>query len=214
MIASFVRWSLTTTIALMAVTLPAIPAARAQATRPLTVEGQAVILAKSETPAAGASDADVTVVEFFDYNCPFCRAMHPRLIQLLREDPKVRVLYKEWPVFGKVSEYAARSAIAAKWQGKYLVAHDALITSRQDLDAPADIDATLKTAGIDLKKLDQDRKLHATEIDATLARAANEAQALGLRGTPGLIVGREFVPSSLTVDALKQLVGQARTLER
>lgn len=168
------------------------------------------MLARPETPAAGASDADVTVIEFFDYNCPYCRAMHPHLIRLLREDPQVRVLYKEWPVFGAVSKYAARSAIAAKWQDRYLVAHDALVTSRQGLQAPVDVDATLENAGIDLKKLAQDRRLHATEIDATLARAASEAQALGLRGTPGLIVGREFVPSSLTLDALKQLVELAR----
>ena len=162
-------------------------------------------------PAAGAKDADVTIVEFFDYNCPFCKETAPELVKLLHVDPKVRILYKEWPIFGDVSEYAARSALAANWQGKFLAAHDALIGTANDLDKTSQVDAALKSAGVDLTQLERDRTAHAAEITAILARNAQEAAALGFRGTPGIVVGRQLLPRSLTVKELQQLTQDARS---
>jgi protein-disulfide isomerase len=162
-------------------------------------------------PAAGAKDADVTIVEFFDYNCPYCKETAPELVKLLHVDPKVRILYKEWPLFGEVSEYAARSALAANWQGKFLAAHDALIGTANDLDKTSQVDAALKSAGVDLTQLARDRTAHATEITAVLARNAKEAAALGFRGTPGIVVGRQLLPRSLTVKELQQLTQSARS---
>ena len=162
-------------------------------------------------PAAGAKDADVTIVEFFDYNCPFCKETAPELVKLLHVDPKVRILYKEWPLFGDVSEYAARSALAANWQGKFLTAHDALIGAANDLDKNSQVDAILKGAGVDLTQLARDRTAHATEITAILARNAKEAATLGFRGTPGIVVGRQLLPRSLNVKELQQLTLDARS---
>jgi protein-disulfide isomerase len=162
-------------------------------------------------PAAGAKDADVTIVEFFDYNCPFCKKTAPELQKLLHVDPKVRILYKEWPIFGDVSEYAARSAIAANWQGKFLIAHDALIGSAHDLDVTAQVDAILEGVGVNLTQLARDRTAHATEITAILSRDAQEAAALGFRGTPGIVIGRQLLPRSLTLKELQQLTQSART---
>jgi protein-disulfide isomerase len=162
-------------------------------------------------PAAGAKDADVTIVEFFDYNCPYCKETAPELVKLLHVDPKVRILYKEWPLFGDVSEYAARSALAANWQGKFLAAHDALIGTANDLDKTSQVDAALESAGVDLTQLARDRTAHATEITAILARNAREAAALGFRGTPGIVVGRQLLPRSLTVKELQQLTQDARS---
>jgi protein-disulfide isomerase len=162
-------------------------------------------------PAAGAKDADVTIVEFFDYNCPFCKETAPELVKLLHVDPKVRILYKEWPLFGDVSEYAARSALAANWQGKFLIAHDALIGAANDLDKNSQVDAILKGVGVDLTQLARDRTAHATEITAILARNAKEAATLGFRGTPGIVVGRQLLPRSLTVKELQQLTLDARS---
>ena len=136
-------------------------------------------------PAAGAKDADVTIVEFFDYNCPFCKKTAPELLKLLHVDPKVRILYKEWPIFGDVSEYAARSALAANWQGKFLTAHDALIGAAHDLDDNSQVDAVLKSVGVDLTQLARDRTAHATEITAILARNAQEASRARLPGNAG-----------------------------
>jgi protein-disulfide isomerase len=161
-------------------------------------------------PPAGAKDADVTIVEFFDYNCPFCKETAPELQKLLHADPKVRILYKEWPIFGGVSDYAARSALAANWQSRFLIAHDALIGSAHDLDETSQVDAVLKSAGVDLTQLARDRTAHATEITAILARDAKEAATLGFKGTPGIVVGRQLLPRSLTLKDLQELTQSAR----
>src|SRR5438309_10260835 len=147
------------------------PAAlRAQEVRTITAQAAAAIAARPETPAAGARAGDVTIIEFLDYNCPFCKKTAPELQKLLRADPRVRILYKEWPIFGDVSEYAARSALAANWQGKFLAAHNALIGAPNDLDETSQVDAVLKAAGVDLTQLSRDRSAHAAEITAILAR--------------------------------------------
>jgi protein-disulfide isomerase len=187
------------------------PAAlRAQEARTITAQAEAAIAARPETPAAGGRESDVTIIEFLDYNCPFCKKTAPELQKLLRADSRVRILYKEWPIFGDVSEYAARSALAANWQGKFLAAHNALISAPQDLDETSQVDSILKGAGVDLKRLAEDRKLHAADIDANLARNAAEARGLGFRGTPGFLIGRQLVPLALTLQQLQQLTANAR----
>jgi protein-disulfide isomerase len=175
--------------------------------------GQAASLALQPPtiPSAGSRDATVTIVEFFDYNCPYCKKTAPELQQLLKTDPKVRILFKEWPIFGDVSEYAARSALAATWQGKFLAAHDALFKTPDDLEKNSQVDTVLKTAGIDLAVLAHDRTAHAAEITAALARSSQEATALGFRGTPAFVIGRQLVPKSLTLRDMQQLTQNART---
>lgn len=182
----------------------------AQVVHTITAQAAAAIAARPQTPSAGGGDADVTIVEFLDYNCPFCKRTAPELQKLLLADPRVRILYKEWPIFGDVSEYAARSALAANWQGKSLAAHNALISAPDDLDETSQVDSRLKGAGVDLKRLVDDRTRHAAEIDAVLNRNATEAKGLGLRGTPGLLIGRQLVPSALTLQQLMQLTTNAR----
>jgi protein-disulfide isomerase len=184
---------------------------RAQAGRAITTQVEAALTARAEMPAAGSANADVTIVEFLDYNCPFCKKTAPELLKLLRADPRIRIIVKEWPIFGDVSEYAARSALAANWQGRFLAAHNVLIGSPHDLDEISQVDSLLKGAGVDLARLANDRSLHAKEIDADLARYASEAQILGLKGTPGFVIGRQLVPRALTLESLRQLVANARS---
>jgi protein-disulfide isomerase len=174
-------------------------------------ETQAAIVAHLESATDGAKTGDVTIVEFFDYNCPFCKKTHPELQKLLKSDQHVRVVYKELPVFGEVSEYAAKSALAAHWQGKYLLAHNTLIGAPNRLDATSDVDSILKKAGIDMMKLNDDRKRHTAEIDATVARSFEEARTLGLQGTPGFLIGLQIVPRSLTLPLFQQLIADARS---
>jgi protein-disulfide isomerase len=178
--------------------------------RKATAEVVAALTQSPTVPAAGAKDADVTIVEFFDYNCPFCKKTAPELQKFLRTDPKVRIIFKEWPIFGDVSEYAARSALAAHWQGKFLIAHEALIGAPHDLDETSQVDAVLEAAGVNLTQLTHDRSAHAAEITAILTRNSKEAAALGFHGTPGFVVGRQLVPQSLTVQTLQQLTQSAR----
>jgi protein-disulfide isomerase len=113
-------------------------------------------------------------------------------------------------VFGPVSTYAARAVIAANWQGKYLAAHDGLITSSARLDSQDTVRRRLAGAGVDLARLDRDLATHKAEIDALLARSEEEAQLLQLQGTPALVVGTTFVPGGLPSAMLQRLVAQER----
>ncbi len=171
----------------------------------------AALRAQTQPFAVGAVHPDVVIVEYLDYNCPYCRKSAPELVKLLKSDSRVGIVFKEWPIFGDASVYAARSALAASWQGKFWTAHEALISAPRDLDQNADVDAVLRTApGLDLAMLALDRKRHASEIDAILARSTQETQALGLQGTPVFIVGQQLVNSSLKLAQLRQLVARSR----
>lgn len=184
---------------------------QAQHAHIITDQERASIAAQPMLPVAGPADANVTIVEFFDYNCPYCKQAAPELRKLLLRDQQVRIIFKEWPIFGEVSTYAARSAVAANWQGKFLAAHDALIGSRNDLDELPQVDAVLRSAGIDMKRLSLDRKRHSAEIDALLARSAREAKTLGLRGTPGFLIGRRLESRALTAEQFQDLVTLTRS---
>jgi protein-disulfide isomerase len=157
----------------------------------------------------GARKPDVTIVEYFDYNCPYCKKLVPALLALLAQDPKVAVVYKDWPILGPVSAYAASSALAAGWQGKYLVAHDALISGPR-LSQNDQADSILQRAGVNMDTLKKDRVTHAKEIAELLARNDEEAHALTLEGTPGLVIGRQLVPGIADLGTLKQLVANSR----
>jgi protein-disulfide isomerase len=194
-------------LALAGVGLLAVAAA--QTSGVITPAMQAALIANTGKQTAGAPDADVTIVEYFDYNCPFCRELTPELQSLIAQDHKVALVYKEWPIFGGVSVYAARTALAAAWQGKYLVAHETLITGPR-LTQDDQVNAELKGAGIDMAQLAKDRTNHAAEIDAQLSRSDQEAHALGIRGTPGLLVGRQVLPGTVNLAGLKLLVANAR----
>jgi len=162
------------------------------------------------TPASGGSQADVTVIEYFDYNCPVCRHLEPQLQRLTADDPKVRIVRKDWPVFGDASEYAAFCSYAANREGKYASAHEALIGSRKDLDSRDDVRQVLRDAGFDLRQVDSDIARHKNEYTKAVQRNQHEAEQLGLHGTPGLIVGDQIVPGGLDYAQLKRFVARAR----
>ena len=181
----------------------------AQEVQPVTAAGEKAILSNPGTDPMGAKNAGVTVVEYFDYNCPYCKKLAHALHTLLGEDHRVAVLYKDWPILGEVSVYAARSALAARWQGKYLVAHDALMNGPR-LAQDDQVDAILQRAGLNIEELKRDRKMHAEEIDNLLARNDAEAHALHLQGTPGVVVGRQLAFGVSGVSDLEKLVASAR----
>lgn len=153
---------------------------------------------------------DVTIVDFFDYNCPYCRRMEVALNALAAADPKVRIVYRDWPIFGHASREAARAAIASQWQGKHGAFHQALLTSPGRLDS-AGLRAAAAKAEVNWARLQRDLTARATEIDALLARTNGIAEALGLNGTPALIVGSEVVPGMVDLPTLRRLVAQARS---
>ena len=188
---------------------PAQEAQRPQDIDLITLAGQKQMLANPGTEPVGSRQPDVTIVEYFDYNCPYCKTVVPTLQALLAQDPKIALVYKDWPVLGPVSVYAASSALAAGWQGKYLVAHDALISGSR-LGQNDQVDAILGKAGLNMDALKKDRARHAKEITALLARNDAEAHALTLDGTPGFVVGLQLVPGVASLSFLKKLVANSR----
>jgi protein-disulfide isomerase len=175
----------------------------------ITPAGLKQMLENPGTEPVGSTKPDVIIVEYFDYNCPFCKKLVPVLSALLTQDHKVAILYKDWPILGDMSMYGAASALAAGWQGKYLAAHDALMSGPR-LAQTDQVDGILQMAGIDIDKLKKDRTAHAAQIAALLARNDEEATALTLKGTPGLVVGRQFVPGGIDLPTLKKLVANSR----
>jgi len=170
---------------------------------------EVAILRNPGTPPAGATNADVTLVEYFDYNCPFCKKLAPGLQGLLKADARVALVYKDWPILGEVSRYAARLALAAGWQGKYLLAHDTLMAAAR-LASNGQVDSLLREAGLNMERLKADAQSHGAEIDALLQRNDTEARALGIRGTPGLLAGRHIINGVYDVPGLEQAVATAR----
>jgi protein-disulfide isomerase len=183
--------------------------ASAQTPPPIAAETEKRIVNEPGVPIVGAANADVTVVEYFDYNCPFCKALAPVFHPFLAQDHAAAVLYKEWPIFGGVSIYAAQAALAANYQGKYLLAHDALIGAPR-LGENSQVDAALRAAGIDMAQLRKDLVAHRASIDQLLMRNDNEARGLGLRGTPGILVGRRIVSGISDLPALQSAVALSR----
>ena len=186
-------------VAISATLLSAVQSpAKSQSDVSLERQRQA-ILEDPIAPRIQPNGYDVTIIEYMDYQCPYCRASHGPLKMLLATDRKVRVIFRDWPIFGPASERAARLAIASQWQGKHSLFHDALMTMPQPLDE-AKIKAAAKLSGIDWPRLMIDLKRHASDIDALLKRNADQAEQLGLEGTPGFIIGhvQSFGLMSLT----------------
>jgi len=167
------------------------------------------VLSDRGSPAAGAATPDVTVVVFTDYQCPVCKTTDPALTRLLAVDPNVRVVWKDWPIRGPMSDLAARTAMAAHRQGLYAPVHDALMAARGQL-TPARIEDIAVQAGADRAQLTADLRDHAREIDAQLSGHKLQAFSLGLQGTPTYLVGPYLIQGGLDDRALSGAVARAR----
>jgi protein-disulfide isomerase len=168
------------------------------------------ILNDPAAPVAGNPKGDLTIVTFFDYNCPFCKKAEPALEKVVAEDGHIRLVYKDWPILTKASVYGAQLALAAKYQGKYDAVHAALM-SIPGAKIPEDqMLAAIRKSGVDMNRLDADLKAHADEITALLRRNLTQADALELQGTPAYLVGHFKVTSALTYEGFKRAVADAR----
>jgi protein-disulfide isomerase len=170
---------------------------------------EALVLRDPDIPVAGNADGDITIVEYFDYQCPYCRKLEPELRQVVQDDGKVRLVLKDWPVLGPVSVIAARMALASKYQDKFLQAHAALIGVNSKLTEPR-IRELLAGAGVDVDRATRDLATNAKAIDAILARNNDQATAFGFRGTPSFIIGKFRVPGVLTMVQFEQAIADAR----
>ncbi|MCO5132138.1 MAG: DsbA family protein [Xanthobacteraceae bacterium] len=170
---------------------------------------ESAVLRDPDIPVAGNKDGDVTIVEYFDYNCPYCRKLAPELAQVVFDDGKVRMVFKDWPILGPVSVYASKMALATKYQGKFAEAHEALMSTSSRL-TEARVRELLAKAGIDVERATRDMEAHGGDIDRVLARNAEQAKAFGFRGTPSFIVGKFRVPGILTMAQFERAIADAR----
>jgi protein-disulfide isomerase len=173
------------------------------------VLSEALVLRDPEIPAAGNLAGDITIVEYFDYQCPYCRKVEPELRQVVEDDGKVRLVFKDWPILGPASVTAARMALASRYQDKFVQAHDALIAVNSKL-TEVRIREVMAEAGVDLGRLDKDLSRNAAAIDAVLTRNNDQAAAFDFRGTPSFIVGKFRVPGVLTMAQFGQVIADAR----
>jgi len=161
------------------------------------------------SPVGGNPDGDVTIVEFFDYACPYCRNAHPVLAQLIKDDPNVRIVYKEFPVLGEASVTAARVGVAVHLLApeSYAAYHAAMLQSRGRLSADVALQSAVE-AGVDRVRLLE--TIESDAVSALIGKNTRLAQAIGVEGTPGFVIGDAVVPGLIQLDQFKQLIGAAR----
>ncbi len=180
------------------------------AAKPAVLSLKDALLHDAASPIVGNPDGDVTIVAFVDYNCPYCRKSEADLEALVADDPKIRVIYKDWPILAKSSVAAAKVAIAANWQGKYAEVHTALMHMNARPATDADISKAVVSSGADVTRLNKDLDKHDGEIVALLKRNIQEADALTLKGTPVYLIGPFITASPLDLPQFKQIVADAR----
>ena len=161
-------------------------------------------------PVIGNNKGDVTVIEFFDYNCPYCKRAWSELNTVMAQDPDVRVVLREWPILGEASVYATRASLAARKQGRYVEFHNALMASKGRAQ-PASVMAIAKSVGLDTAQLKVDMK--SPEIDEHIETSMRLARALNFSGTPAYIIGDALAPGMVAADELKNMIAQARAAQ-
>ena len=177
-------------------------------------EAQGVLTARAEevfrdpaSPVGGNAKGNVTMVEFFDYNCSYCRQVAPVMAEAEAADPQLRIVYKEFPILGPGSIYAAKAALAADRQGRYEDFHKALMQAKGNVAEPLVLKIAAEV-GLDVARLKAD--IQDSAIQASIDRNLELAQALNINGTPGFIVGDQILRGATDLSTMKGLIEQAR----
>jgi protein-disulfide isomerase len=177
-----------------------------QALRMLT-ERREELLRDPASPVGGNPQGDVTIVEFFDYQCGYCKTVHGTMKDLLASDERIRKVYKEFPILGPGSVIASRAALASRAQGRYLAFHDALMEARGAMNEETVL-RIARSVGLDVDRLRRD--MSAPEVERAIRANMALAQALGIQGTPAFVIGDQVVPGAMEIDGLRMLVRRAR----
>ena len=185
-------------------------AAQEKASSAAVESNRSLLLGSPHQAVIGNPKGDITVVEFFDYNCPYCRKSAGDVATILGEDRKVRVVLKEWPILGPDSVAAAQVSIAARMEdggARFQEFHEKLLAIHGHANKAAAIEAA-KAAGYDPQKIESD--LNADEVKTTIEEVAGLATTLNVTGTPTFVIGGQSAAGAIGVDALKKLIGKAR----
>jgi len=159
------------------------------------------------TPVLGNVNGDVTIVEFFDYRCPYCKQVATGLMETVEADGNVRLVLKEFPILGEASQFAARAALAAHKQGKYRELHLALMAFKGQM-SESDVRQAATDAGLDMAKFELD--LQAADVVAEINDNHQLGEAIGVRGTPAFVIGDELIPGALGPDEMRRRIAAAR----
>ncbi len=158
------------------------------------------------SPVSGNPKGEITLVEFYDYRCGFCKRVASAVTEIQKVDSRVRVVYKDFPILGEPSELAAKAALASQAQGKHQVFHEALLASEGDMTKKKILKIAI-AVGLNPKRLEAD--MANPKWQAVIAKNRALARDLGISGTPGFIVGNELVPGALDLNGLKELIARA-----
>lgn len=165
------------------------------------------LLNSPESPVGGNPQGDVTLIEFFDYNCPYCRQVAPAMVAAEDGDPQLRIVYKEFPILGPNSVFAAKAALAALRQNLYPQFHKAMMQVSGSADE-AQVVAVAKEIGLNVEQLRTDMQDPA--MDAEIDRNLALARALRINGTPGFVIGDEILRGATDLQTMQRLIDQAR----
>lgn len=160
-----------------------------------------------DRPMAGNPNGDITVVEFFDYNCGYCKKAFTDIQALLKEDPNVRIVFQEMPILSPASQTMAVLAEAAHKQGKYFEMHAALMDHRGQ-QTPEAFNEIAQKIGLDLTKLEAEKS--SADIETSIKKSMTMARDLGIRGTPGFVIGDQIYPGYIGIDGLKNAIAEER----
>ncbi|MCS6854049.1 MAG: DsbA family protein [Elioraea sp.] len=185
--------------------------AEAEARRAAVRAEAEALFRNADDPALGPARARVTVVEFTDYRCPYCRSMRGVILDLIRQERDVRVVVKPMPILGPASMTAARAALAAHLQGRFAPFHDALLGLRGEIDE-ATLFQVAAEVGLDVARLRRD--MAGPEVTRRISAALGLARALGLQGTPAYVVGETVLPGAVSLARLREAVAEARSQAR
>ena len=155
----------------------------------------------------GSPDAPITIVEFFDYNCGYCKRAFPDIMKLTQKNPDVRVVFKEFPILGPASEQAARVALASKGDGKYFAIHQGLLNARGSVSGAA-LSSLIEKHGLNADEIVTRGKNK--DIDAHIKDVRNLAQSLGVSGTPAFIIDNQLFSGALSYDDMQGLIDEIR----
>jgi protein-disulfide isomerase len=155
----------------------------------------------------GSPDAPITIVEFFDYNCGYCKRAFPDIMKLTQKNPNVRVVFKEFPILGPASEQAARVALASKGDGKYFAIHQGLLNARGSVSGAA-LSSLIEKHGLNADEIVTRGKNK--DIDAHIKDVRNLAQSLGVSGTPAFIIDNQLFSGALSYDDMQSLIDEIR----
>ena len=170
-------------------------------------ENRAGLMSDPESPIVGNPNGDVTIVEFSDYQCPYCKRAHTTVKSVLAADSKVKLIFKDLPILGEPSRIAALAALAARAQNKHLALHDALMEFSGKLDRDRIMEIA-GSVGLDVARLQKD--MDDPKLKEIIERNMALASALGVRGTPAFVIGNQFVPGAVDPETLKRLIAEAR----